>query len=106
PAACSTSPSLTLPPIPYTTRFRSQITDHVTRHGGSVLYASIEMGAEELQARRISLHSKIPSGHILLGDLSVDEEVLVEEVNQSLDRKSTRLNSSHVSISYAVFCLK
>src|SRR5207249_5562234 len=25
---------------------------------------------------------------------------------QTLDRKSTRLNSSHVSISYAVFCLK
>src|SRR5699024_12360092 len=25
---------------------------------------------------------------------------------QSTDRKSTRLNSSHVSISYAVFCLK
>src|SRR5207249_10444191 len=27
-------------------------------------------------------------------------------VPPSLDRKSTRLNSSHVSISYAVFCLK
>src|SRR5437868_7361931 len=26
--------------------------------------------------------------------------------NLSIDRKSTRLNSSHVSISYAVFCLK
>src|SRR5699024_11409113 len=26
--------------------------------------------------------------------------------NGKLDRKSTRLNSSHVSISYAVFCLK
>src|SRR5699024_4241277 len=26
--------------------------------------------------------------------------------DMSLDRKSTRLNSSHVSISYAVFCLK
>src|SRR5437868_10343773 len=26
--------------------------------------------------------------------------------SQGLDRKSTRLNSSHVSISYAVFCLK
>src|SRR5699024_11341129 len=26
--------------------------------------------------------------------------------NNILDRKSTRLNSSHVSISYAVFCLK
>src|SRR5438876_3568757 len=28
------------------------------------------------------------------------------EVAQRLDRKSTRLNSSHPSISYAVFCLK
>src|SRR5699024_11719504 len=27
-------------------------------------------------------------------------------INVDLDRKSTRLNSSHVSISYAVFCLK
>src|SRR5690606_41350144 len=26
--------------------------------------------------------------------------------NSTLDRKSTRLNSSHVKISYAVFCLK
>src|SRR5690625_1546031 len=26
--------------------------------------------------------------------------------DSSLDRKSTRLNSSHVAISYAVFCLK
>src|SRR5690606_29455522 len=26
--------------------------------------------------------------------------------NEPLDRKSTRLNSSHVKISYAVFCLK
>src|SRR5699024_11457705 len=29
-----------------------------------------------------------------------------ERVGQLADRKSTRLNSSHVSISYAVFCLK
>src|SRR5438874_8172360 len=28
------------------------------------------------------------------------------EMLRSLDRKSTRLNSSHVEISYAVFCLK
>src|SRR5699024_3803385 len=33
----------------------------------------------------------------------LDEAVRIGEV---LDRKSTRLNSSHVSISYAVFCLK
>src|SRR5690554_7191996 len=28
------------------------------------------------------------------------------EIGTSVDRKSTRLNSSHVRISYAVFCLK
>src|SRR5438067_8785174 len=33
------------------------------------------------------------------------EEMRFERVGV-LDRKSTRLNSSHVSISYAVFCLK
>src|SRR5699024_12545330 len=38
------------------------------------------------------------SGQLPYVDLSSDE--------YSLDRKSTRLNSSHVSISYAVFCLK
>src|SRR5690625_5843306 len=30
----------------------------------------------------------------------------IEDINSGLDRKSTRLNSSHVAISYAVFCLK
>src|SRR5690606_39653972 len=30
----------------------------------------------------------------------------IKESNQKIDRKSTRLNSSHVKISYAVFCLK
>src|SRR5699024_12360158 len=30
----------------------------------------------------------------------------VQEYQPVIDRKSTRLNSSHVSISYAVFCLK
>src|SRR5690606_29719279 len=33
-------------------------------------------------------------------------EALRNEVTSSTDRKSTRLNSSHVKISYAVFCLK
>src|SRR6266511_4570211 len=30
----------------------------------------------------------------------------IAEIGTPLDRKSTRLNSSHVKISYAVFCLK
>src|SRR5437870_10592715 len=46
---------------------------------------------------------------------SIDQmirEAELEEIRQDLkkatelDRKSTRLNSSHVAISYAVFCLK
>src|SRR5438067_9065080 len=32
--------------------------------------------------------------------------VIDDAIAAALDRKSTRLNSSHVSISYAVFCLK
>src|SRR5690606_24323413 len=43
-------------------------------------------------------------------DLAIErvarEEVAVEVVQLQVDRKSTRLNSSHVKISYAVFCLK
>src|SRR5690625_6948956 len=33
-------------------------------------------------------------------------EPLTDTRSEELDRKSTRLNSSHVAISYAVFCLK
>src|SRR5690625_6125803 len=33
-------------------------------------------------------------------------DVLIVHANYLTDRKSTRLNSSHVAISYAVFCLK
>src|SRR5262245_62946311 len=49
-----------------------------------------------------------------LEDHSIDLKELVDEVRQRgvglplllRDRKSTRLNSSHLGISYAVFCLK
>src|SRR5690348_18002545 len=34
------------------------------------------------------------------------EQVITQVIASGLDRKSTRLNSSHPSISYAVFCLK
>src|SRR3712207_8055345 len=39
------------------------------------------------------------------GQLSTDASVL-EKLRDAQDRKSTRLNSSHANISYAVFCLK
>src|SRR5438128_9372637 len=35
-----------------------------------------------------------------------DDQIVVEWTEERKDRKSTRLNSSHGSISYAVFCLK
>src|SRR5690554_1120761 len=38
--------------------------------------------------------------------LNIDEVGGVAGMNNNTDRKSTRLNSSHVRISYAVFCLK
>src|SRR5690606_40888389 len=34
------------------------------------------------------------------------DKIRLDVPNRVLDRKSTRLNSSHVKISYAVFCLK
>src|SRR5437868_11121383 len=34
------------------------------------------------------------------------EKLFRDDTARMIDRKSTRLNSSHVSISYAVFCLK
>src|SRR5690625_6484530 len=38
----------------------------------------------------------------------ISNDVMIDAVehNGHIDRKSTRLNSSHVAISYAVFCLK
>src|SRR5690554_7324478 len=37
--------------------------------------------------------------------MTVDFKSAISEATTTLDRKSTRLNSSHVRISYAVFCL-
>src|SRR5690606_40652180 len=44
----------------------------------------------------------------LVGELHDQDAVLGRDPDQDdqADRKSTRLNSSHVKISYAVFCLK
>src|SRR5690348_17858166 len=66
----------------------------------------------------LSLHDALPIWNVLAPLAKGDEpdgkyvepviEILAEAaaLDHFLDRKSTRLNSSHPSISYAVFCLK
>src|SRR5699024_11753256 len=52
---------------------------------------------------------KLEHGNIQTNEYFQTEESHIYAVGDcigGLDRKSTRLNSSHVSISYAVFCLK
>src|SRR5690625_1553894 len=48
-----------------------------------------------------ALQKKVDT-HLMFSDGGLS----LEQVAQRIDRKSTRLNSSHVAISYAVFCLK
>src|SRR5437868_8971977 len=47
-----------------------------------------------------------PHGRHSLDDAQTGDRDLDDAGEDAGDRKSTRLNSSHVSISYAVFCLK
>src|SRR5437870_11686955 len=56
----------------------------------------------------LSLHDALPISHVVhIGRLHFHRFSSTPlECNDERDRKSTRLNSSHVAISYAVFCLK
>src|SRR3712207_8852091 len=76
--------------FPYTTLFRSGAADDV-----------LDVGVAEAAARD-GLH--LPDVRAQL--LRVLGEDLARLLHQLGDRKSTRLNSSHANISYAVFCLK
>src|SRR5256885_3022392 len=74
--------------FPYTTLFRS--TGRFARHGaqaealGGVVGCALQLAVVE--AETLALHDG--------------------KLKSASDRKSTRLNSSHLVISYAVFCLK
>src|SRR5437868_15326765 len=52
------------------------------------------------------LRGLLPGGGERARRLLVEARPRAGDERQREDRKSTRLNSSHVSISYAVFCLK
>src|SRR5690606_40534200 len=53
-------------------------------------------------AERVALRVAVDG----LRDGRAEDERVVDVLVRAADRKSTRLNSSHVKISYAVFCLK
>src|SRR3712207_7116107 len=78
--------------FPYTTLFRSHAAGRARRDARARARARPDRGADGGGAR--ARH-----GLILVRGRPV-------RVVRSLDRKSTRLNSSHANISYAVFCLK
>src|SRR5580658_10881112 len=54
----------------------------------------------------LSLHDALPISDETEGRVGQPRRVHLEKPAHHGDRKSTRLNSSHLVISYAVFCLK
>src|SRR3712207_8124642 len=78
--------------FPYTTLFRS------AEQGGA---ASYEQDAPVPLLELRGIHKAWRTQPVLAG-----AELEVQPGTAVADRKSTRLNSSHANISYAVFCLK
>src|SRR3989442_10061111 len=85
--------------FPYTTLFRSYPPCKNLRLGHRVRtdQAAAPPNGSRLSCVRRASERTAPSSDCRYSD---------EGAVRSLDRKSTRLNSSHVRISYAVFCLK
>src|SRR2546429_5777158 len=77
--------------FPYTTLFRSPNAFSLFRHA--------------LHSHLAARNLKVPQISMAAGELwrAASEEI---KSQYAKDRKSTRLNSSHSQISYAVFCLK
>src|SRR3712207_6936209 len=89
--------------FPYTTLFRSPggRPSVATGATGRRIAHGRRRHQHGLQPRRthMTVRAQTPRGDTALRPFSV-------EFPEAEDRKSTRLNSSHANISYAVFCLK
>src|SRR5687768_986468 len=93
-------------PFPYTTLFRSRDRSAADQHRGVEAAAVGDLDPrEQMIGRAIGLkclgERDQQAGQLRFG--TGDEQEAVRR--EPIDRKSTRLNSSHGYISYAVFCL-
>src|SRR3712207_8629720 len=94
--------------FPYTTLFRSAPGFIVTEMTATMPFGTREIGSRINSLQQGGLPVDVAETIAWLsqpGAAGVNGQV-VRVCGQSLDRKSTRLNSSHANISYAVFCLK
>src|SRR3989442_3369135 len=92
--------------FPYTTLFRS-----INKAAGMTSHDVVAKIRKLLKQKRVGHAGTLdPSASgvlpICIGQGTRVAEYLSESGKAYRDRKSTRLNSSHVRISYAVFCLK
>src|SRR3712207_7383875 len=86
--------------FPYTTLFRSAFATMI-EYGVHHLVVVNDQGRPVGVVRVIDLASADLRDPLLIrGAIEASDSL------EQLDRKSTRLNSSHANISYAVFCLK
>src|SRR3712207_8450415 len=85
--------------VPYTTLFRSQLKSRSGDERAPDVPADSSANWNILQ---VGLAARQPPGR---GDCLIERRVHAPGLRVE-DRKSTRLNSSHANISYAVFCLK
>src|SRR3712207_8111840 len=88
--------------FPYTTLFRSEHELAKAEHGAAHLLALHDVTGAHGALEDVA-HERLDP----LGPGGAEQpHLLGGEVRRIEDRKSTRLNSSHANISYAVFCLK
>src|SRR3712207_8331618 len=87
--------------FPYTTLFRSR------RRADAAAGAGVNRRAGGGRARDLRpLVLAFEEGAAEAGVNNLPRQDFVVSARAARDRKSTRLNSSHANISYAVFCLK
>src|SRR5205814_10053051 len=98
------SPTSTL--FPYTTLFRSHSSIRQERRGAAGVSSFVQLAGDRERVRRGIEELDVLRGCDTLGCVEVyraeDQHFAVREEHRR-DRKSTRLNSSHLGISYAVF---